>query len=220
VNLLNLDPDPERVASALSKQYGIALPQALSDVRAVVSSVRNLGAVRENKGRHPTVAGVTHVARSWWRQPWTLRLTIFEVTLVVAAIEVGLKLTDVSRLGSLLGVPLGTDEVPPPAAGPDDLSGLSERKRRAYWSVDWVMQRWLYDGTCLRRALALGWMLRDRHPVLRLGMIDNAEMVAHAWIEVDGKAFGAQEVKSAFVSGHAGSRGSGSWQKPADPKSS
>jgi hypothetical protein len=184
----------------LSRRFGISLEQALGDVGAVVAAVKGMSAPRTSRGRRPTVAGVRVVTRSWLRQSWRYRLAIFEVALVVAVIEIGLKLRNVSQLARLMGVPLATSESPQPAIGPDDLRGLTEREQRLYWAMSWVMARWLYDGTCLRRALVLGWFLRRRQPVLRLGMLDHDATIAHAWIEVGDRAFNAQPVTSIFSS--------------------
>jgi len=203
VELLNDDPDQAHAASSLSKRFGIGFDQALADVGAVVENVRSLSAARMGRGRRPTVTGFLAVARSWLRQPWRTRITIIEVATVVLCIELGLKLTDVSRLARRLHVPLASDSSAVPIAGPDDVSGLSLRERRVYWSVNWVMARWLFDGTCLRRALTFGWFLRRREPVLRLGMIDDEGHVAHAWIEVGGQAFDTREITRTFVSGQA-----------------
>jgi hypothetical protein len=163
-----------------------------------------MSAPRMSRGRRPTVAGVRVVTRSWWHQSWLYRLAIVEVTLVVVVIEIGLKLTDVSRLARWMGVPLATDDAAPPAISPDDMRGLTERERRIHLALHWVMARWLYDGTCLRRALTLGWFLRRRGPVLRLGMLTEQGTVAHAWIEVEGRAFNAQPVTAIFSSGATG----------------
>lgn len=147
------------------------------------------------------MAGLRVVTRSWWRQAWRYRWACVEVTLVVIAIEIGLKVTDVAHLARWMGVPLSTEHVPPPAIGPDDVSGLTEHEQRLHWALCWVMARWIYDGTCLRRALAFGWVLRRRSPVLRLGMLDEVGVVAHAWIEVEGTVFNAQPVTGTFASG-------------------
>jgi Transglutaminase-like superfamily/Coenzyme PQQ synthesis protein D (PqqD) len=204
VELLNEDPDPARAAAVLSGQFGIPFEQALGDVGAVVAAVKGMSAPRTTRGRVPTVAGVRVVTRSWWRQSWRYRITSLEVSLVVMAIEIGLKLTDVSTLARLIGVPLATDESSPPAIGPDNLTGFTEREQRVHRALYWVMARWLYDGTCLRRALAFGWFLRRRGPVLRLGMLDDHGTIAHAWIEVEGRAFNAQPVTGTFVTGSSG----------------
>jgi hypothetical protein len=201
VDLLNDDPDPGHAAEALSRQFGVPFEQALADVGAVVAAVQGLSAPRTNRGRRPTVAGVRVVTQSWWRMSTRYRSTTVRVTLVVVAIEVGLRMVSVARLARWLRVPLDTDQSPPPLTGPDDLDGLSDAEERAHWAVRWVLARWLYDGTCLRRALALGFFLRSRHPVLRLGMVDEAGGVAHAWIEVGGRAFDTQPVTGTFSAG-------------------
>jgi hypothetical protein len=201
VDLLNDEPDPRHAAEALSRQFGVPFDQALGDVGAVAAAVQGMSAPRTNRGRRPTVAGVRVVTQSWWRMSARYRWTTAQVTLVVVAIEVGLKMVSVARLARCMQVPLATDQSAPPLAGPDDLAGLSDAEQRAHWAVRWVLARWLYDGTCLRRALALGFFLRRHHPVLRLGMIDEAGAVAHAWIEVGGQAFDAQPVIGTFAAG-------------------
>jgi hypothetical protein len=201
VDLLNEDPDPAHAASLLADRFGISRSQALTDVGGVIAAVKGLSAPRISRGRRPTIAGVRVVTRSWWHQSWRYRFTTVEVALVVMAIEVGLKVTDLSHLARWLGVPLATDQTSPPALAPDDLSGLSEHEIRLNWAIHWVMARWLYDGTCLRRALAFGWFVRRHHPVLRLGMLDHDSVIAHAWVEVDGKAFNAQPMTGVFVGG-------------------
>lgn len=204
VDLLNEDPDPAHAATALSHQFSIPFEQAIGDVGAVIAAVTGMSAPRTGRGRRPTVAGVRIVTRSWLQQSWRYRLTTVEVTAVVVLIELGLRLTDVSRLARWMRVPLATDEASPPAIAPDDVSGFTFAEQRAHWALFWVMERWLYDGTCLRRALALGWFLRRRSPVLRLGMLNESGTVAHAWIEVDGKAFNAQPVTGTFSAGITG----------------
>jgi coenzyme PQQ synthesis protein D (PqqD)/transglutaminase superfamily protein len=199
VELLNEDPDPSSVASALSEQFGIPYAQAFGDVGLVLASINGMAAPRIGRGRRPTWAGIRLVTRSWWRQSWRYRLVTVQVTAVVVFIEFGLRITNVARLARWMHIPLATNVAIPPEPVPDDLNVLTERERRAYWAVNWVMDRWLYDGTCLRRALTYGWFLRGRHPVLRLGMIDEGEAVAHAWIEVEGRTFGSQRVTGTFA---------------------
>jgi hypothetical protein len=200
VALLNENSDPNNAAAVLSNQFDISFTQALDDVIAVVVSVNDLAARRVSRLRRPSVAGTYIVFRAWWRQSRRYRLATLQVALMVMFVEVGLKVTDVARLARWMHVPLATDDSPLPAPGPDDMSGLSERELRVYWAINWVMVRWLYDGTCLRRALTFGWFLRGRHPVLRLGMIDEGDSMAHAWIEVEGRAFNSQTVTGSFAS--------------------
>ncbi len=206
VHLLNEAPDPRQAAEALARQFDVPFEQALGDVGVVAAAVQGMSAPRTNRGRRPTVAGARLVTQSWWRMPGRSRWTTVRVTLVFVAIEVGLKTVRLARLARWMQVPLATDHAPPPSAGQDDLTGLSAAEHRAYEAVCWVLSRWLYDGTCLRRALALGFFLRRHHPVLRLGMIDEAGAVAHAWIEVGGRVFDARAVTGTFAAGavHAG----------------
>jgi hypothetical protein len=204
VGLLNEDPDQELAARALAARYGIPLEQARADVASVVASVQGMTARRTSRGRRPTLIGVRVVAASWGRLTWRYRITTAWVTVIVVVIETGLKVTSVATLARWLQVPLATDNAPPPASGPDDLSDLTPAERRMYWSVHWVLSRWLYDGTCLRRALALGWFLRAHHPRLRLGVMDDEGTVAHAWIEVGGRAYNTQPVTKAFTHGGIG----------------
>jgi hypothetical protein len=85
---------------------------------------------------------------------------------------------------------------------PDEaLAILDDRELRALWAVGWVLERWLFDETCLRRSLAFGWFIRRRRPVLRLGMIDDREVIAHAWVEAQGRAFDSAAVTGTFASG-------------------
>jgi hypothetical protein len=204
VDLLNDDPDPRHAADALLRQFGVPFEQALGDVGAVVAAVQGMSAPRTSRGRRPTVAGVRVVTLSWWRMSARYRWTTVQVTLAVVAIELGLRVVSVARLARWMQVPLATEQAPPPLAGPDDLAGLSDAEQRAHWAVRWVLARWLYDGTCLRRALALGFFLRRHHPVLRLGMIDEVGAAAHAWIEFGGRAFDAQPVTGTFAAGAVG----------------
>jgi Transglutaminase-like superfamily len=135
---------------------------------------------------------------------------------VVIAVEIGLAVTSLPRLARWCGVPLATDR-DDPVLDVDNfaaLEALTAREQRAHWAVDWFLERWLFDGTCLRRSLAFGWFIRARRPVLRLGMIDDGGKVAHAWVEAEGRAFDAVQVTGAFVvdrstAGHAGSRAVG-----------
>jgi hypothetical protein len=201
VDLLNEDPDPRQAAEAIARQFGIPIDQALGDVGAVVAAVQGMSAPRTSRGRLPTVAGVRLVTQSWWRMPWRYRMTTVRAAVVVVAIEVGLAFVSVSRLARIMRVPLATDPAPPPLVGPDDLSALGPGEQRAHWAVQWVLARWVYDATCLRRALAFGWFIRRRSPVLRLGMLDEEGVVAHAWVEAEGRAFNASMVTGSFVAG-------------------
>jgi hypothetical protein len=202
VDLLNADADPHRAANALVTQFGISLEQARTDVAAVISSVQGFSAKRSGKARHPTLLGSRNVARSWRRMDGRTRRLALHVAAVVMAVEIGLAVTSVRRVAQWAGVPMSTDQTHPPTVQTEDgLSGLSEREMETYSVITWVLACWVYDGTCLRQALTLGWFLRRRHPVLLLGLIDDDEAIAHAWIEVEGTAINGRPESSTFVSG-------------------
>ena len=201
VDLLNEDPDPTRVAEVLVQNFGISFDRALNDVTTVISTVSDLSVEREGRGHLPTVGGARAVAGSCWRMPWHFKVLTVRVVGVVLIVEVGLKLLSLTKLARLMRVPIATDISSASVAGPEDLSALADREREAYWAVEWVLDRWFYDGTCLRRALAFGWFVRRFNPVLRLGMIEDGESTAHAWIELEGVAYNALRVTGSFVSG-------------------
>lgn len=85
-------------------------------------------------------------------------------------------------VAELEGSPLTTMEV----TREDDLSEQVVRARR---SVERLMRIWpLGAGPCLRESLVLGHLIRDRDPVLRIGVARHGyRMRAHAWIELDGQ---------------------------------
>jgi hypothetical protein len=203
VDLLNEDPDPDRAASELATRFGIPVEQALGDVYTVITAVHGQSASRIDRGRIPTATGVAAVARGWLRQPWAGRSATVQAALVVMVIEAGLAVSSLPTLAKFLGVPLATGQDAPPMDVDLDeaLAVLNDRELRAMWAVGWVLERWLFDETCLRRSLAFGWFIRRRRPVLRLGMIDDGETIAHAWVEAQGRAFDSAAVTGTFASG-------------------
>jgi hypothetical protein len=201
VDLLNHDPDPRRAAAELVSRFGIPLSSASADVEAVIAAVQDLSAPRIDRGRYPTLAGTRVVFKQWWRLPSAHRIATVRAVAIVLIAEVGLATLTLERLARLMGVPLSADRRGPPLASSEDLNRLSQPEQRAYWAVSWVLNRWLFDGTCLRQALAFGWFIRRRHPVLRLGMTDEDGTVAHAWVEAVGVAFNPSKVTDSFVTG-------------------
>ena len=81
---------------------------------------------------------------------------------------------------------------------PFDEGRLTERELLRFAARDWVLARWVYDATCLRRALVGGWILRHRHPELRIGLMEDDDVVAHAWLVVEGRSIGALSNVSNF----------------------
>jgi hypothetical protein len=201
VDHLTEDPDPAHAAQALALQFTIPFDQALADVHSVVDAVRGLSVRRVDRGRRPTLTGILDTVRAWLRQPWESRWSILRATVAVAVAEVGLAVTSLPRLARLMRVPLAGDRHVAIAEADNfgSLATLSPGEQRAHWAIDWVLARWLFDGTCLRRSLAFGWFIRRRRPILRLGMIDDGGTVAHAWVEAEGRIFDATAVTASFV---------------------
>lgn len=57
-----------------------------------------------------------------------------------------------------------------------------------------------FNGTCLRRALVMADILRERKPILRVGVAkEQGEVFAHAWIEIDGVAIDAMRDRTYHV---------------------
>jgi Transglutaminase-like superfamily/Coenzyme PQQ synthesis protein D (PqqD) len=201
VQLLNEDSDPLHAAGELVARFGIDPDRASADVESVMAAVQGLTAPRVDKGRYPTLRGTRISVNHWWRLPYRHRLAVVQATVAVGLVEIGLATVNLSRLSRLLRVPLSADRRATPLPPPEDLSMLSEREQRAFWSVRWVLDRWLFDGTCLRQALAFGWFIRRHDPVLRLGMTEEDDAIAHAWVEAEGVAFNATPVTEEFVAG-------------------
>jgi hypothetical protein len=135
--------------------------------------------------------------------------TIYATALVVTA-EVLLRLEPIDRVSRRLRAPLsdGSDDVDLP---PLDGSCLTDRERRLLSALAWVQRAWLFDATCLRRALAAGWVLRRRKPRLCLGLSDTDEVLAHAWLVLEGRSLdglpGAPLFKRSEHRGGAGVHG-------------
>jgi hypothetical protein len=201
VELLNEDPDPRHASNELVARFGIDPARAWADVEAVIAAVQGLTAARVDRGRHPTLKGTLVNVKWWWRLPFRHRAAVVQATGVVLIVEIGLASLSLSRLASLMQVPLSADRRGAPLPPPDDLRVLRDSEQRAFWAVRWVLDRWLFDGTCLRQALAFGWFIRRHGPVLRLGMTEDEGAIAHAWVEADGVAFNATPVTEGFVTG-------------------
>jgi hypothetical protein len=207
VNLLSETRDPGETAARVAARFDIPIDRATADVGAVVMSLSTLRAARASQARRPTASGTLQVVRAWWRVPWPRRLAVLKVTGLVVLVEAGLRTTDVGRLASRLHVPLAAHSAvvqPGPAA---DGSQLSNQEALGLWATDWVLDRWLYDGTCLRQALVTGYLLRRHHPELHLGLIGEGP-ISHAWVEAEGMAFNTEPVTGRFTAFGATSHGS------------
>lgn len=128
---------------------------------------------------------------------WSLSLadlfTLARMLGLATIIELGLRTVRLTRLATVLGVTLDWSSDPPPAPGIPTSLGTDER--REVTNVLRVMRHWPFaEGTCLRQSLMLGRVLKNHDPVLRIGVKGrDGEIVAHAWIELDGVALGGQD---------------------------
>jgi hypothetical protein len=72
-----------------------------------------------------------------------------------------------------------------------ETSDLSQREVIELTAANWVLRRWIYDATCLRRSLVLGRVLRRHHPILCFGVVEDGDVLAHAWLALDNATIGA-----------------------------
>lgn len=185
VDLLAAHGSEEAASAALAACYGLPPDRAVADVRGVVERLSSRRPARREGGR-PSPIFVGRLAVQWVRLPHRRRLTAAGMLLLLGVVEAGLRRTDVVRLASALGVPLaGGAGDPPPCS---DLSELPPTQCRRMLALDWALGRWWVPATCLRRALATGFVLRRRSPVLRLGMTADG-VTAHAWVEAGGRSY-------------------------------
>lgn len=112
---------------------------------------------------------------------------VLAVTFYMAVAELGVRLVKLPRLTGWLGIAIGTSAEEPSVTSAD-ASALRYRDLALLRAVSAVAPKWPFaDGPCLRQALVAGWILRRRRPTLRLGVArGNDQVLAHAWIEVDG----------------------------------
>jgi Transglutaminase-like superfamily/Coenzyme PQQ synthesis protein D (PqqD) len=205
VDLLVQHGSCARAAGALAERYGISLERASADVAAVVATIEGLRATRRSFPRRPTVAGALAEVRRWWRLPVRLRLDAVQACGVVLCVEAGLHTMDLERLARMAGVPMAAGaHLGEPSEDP--WARLTDREQRIYLAANWVLDRWIYDGTCLRRALVTGHFLRKRGPRLHLGLAGDGS-TSHAWIEAQGMVFNSEPVSAPYVRLDAASHG-------------
>ncbi|MGI8457568.1 MAG: lasso peptide biosynthesis B2 protein [Propionibacteriaceae bacterium] len=143
----------------------------------------------------PAVRAARLVARVRVRQ-WP---AVLHVVGLWAVVELGLRVSSLPRLAATLGVPLALsvpeiDDAPRPRWEQAELDAMSLALK--------VLRRRPFDGTCLRRSLVVGHLIRHRAPRLCLGAKKIAGQVsAHAWLEID-RAFVDVEEPDSFVPEH------------------
>lgn len=106
---------------------------------------------------------------------------------VACATEIGLRTLPLPRLSRLMGAPLAVGEAgqQPKQMPSGSRVTLTPRQRRQVRTALRLLKRWPLGDTCLRQALVSGYLLRDRHPVLHVGVAKlDGEVRAHAWLTV------------------------------------
>lgn len=122
-----------------------------------------------------TVAGLG--PRGWSR--------VLTTSVVAWRIERSLAREPLDRTTERFGVRLSFDA---PARVTGDIS-FDEREAADIRIALRVISHRPFNGTCLRRALVMGDILRSRDPLLRVGVAkEGGRVQAHAWIEIDGVA--------------------------------
>jgi Transglutaminase-like superfamily len=181
------DKGPAEATATLAVRHGQPIEVVEADVERVLSTIRQSSVAPTARGRHPSLKGSAGVARAWLRLPLSQKVAAAYATVLVVAVEILIHLSSVDQASQWLRVPLdgSTDVDELPTLDP---SALTARERELLGALAAVQRRWLFDATCLRRALASGWVLRRRHPRLCLGLAGSDKALAHAWLIVDGHA--------------------------------
>jgi Transglutaminase-like superfamily len=128
---------------------------------------------------------------SWWALTLGEKVELAHVVLLAMAAEIAVKLFSLPRLASLLGIELvNGDRVGRQDAREAVRMDRATVEKRARM-VDRVYRHWPRKGSCLRRAVVLGYRIRRASPTLLFGVArEGSDIRAHAWIEIDGKAVG------------------------------
>jgi hypothetical protein len=122
---------------------------------------------------------------------------------VAVFVEIGLRVTTLSRLARILRVPLATGQqasatAPQPGGNPAALPAWARRRIRA---TRWMLHRWPFGDTCLRQALVSGQRVRELNPLLHVGVTKlDGEVRAHAWLVVSGVVVDPMRAASSYLS--------------------
>jgi hypothetical protein len=123
---------------------------------------------------------------------------VVRVGAVLAAVATLLRIRGLTPAARTLGVPISFDPEPAADLGPEPSLSEGERRRAALLVA--LVRRVYGDAGCLRQSLALGWMLRAHHPVVRIGVRPSpGEPSLHAWVELGGRAVGRGRGFAPFV---------------------
>jgi len=126
--------------------------------------------------------------RAFRRLPRAERRATVRAALTVARVECALRRRPLPLVVEGLGFRLGDG---PEGSETGERPHLDEAERRRVRATRRVLG---LSGRpqCLRTSLVLGHLLRDRAPILRIGVAPGADGVrAHAWPEIDGHVLDA-----------------------------
>jgi hypothetical protein len=132
--------------------------------------------------------------------------TTLHAVVVLAVVEVLIRWMPLPRLSRMLGVRLDVSS----QGGDADQMRLGElppRARRQVRCANRVADVWPFSkGPCLRRSLIAGHLLRRNDPALRIGLAGSGdELLAHAWIEIDGRPLESIDAYEPFQQSTGGS---------------
>ena len=179
-------------AAVLADRYSLDVGVANVDVESVLDRIGGAQASKDRSMRRPRARGAARVARQWGRLQGPAKLAVMKTTALVVAVELALRRFPIDAIARHIGAPLADVKGNSAPCGAEfDLTGLSDQENVLLAAADWTLARWVFDATCLRRALLYGWVLRSHRPELRIGLMAEAEVLAHAWLVIDGCALGA-----------------------------
>jgi hypothetical protein len=142
------------------------------------------------------------LARRAWRAlrlPPRELLTTLHALGILIVVELLIRWISLPRLSRTLGVEVNLQ---PARSDAEQLlvGELPERARRQLRSTRRVADAWPFSrGPCLRRALVGGHLIRRLHPSVRLGVAGEGDtLLAHAWLEIDGRPLEAVAQFNAF----------------------
>lgn len=128
--------------------------------------------------------------------PWSLRYEYAVVLALACLTEAALRFIPLTAVAPLLGV-----SVRPEHGRTQTLDALPPWALSRVRVVRVVMARWPVDGVCLRSSLVTGQRLRSLQPALRVGVArSEAEVRAHAWLEVGGRSLDPMSARFAALS--------------------
>jgi hypothetical protein len=130
---------------------------------------------------------IAHLFGGVRRLSWADRVEFVHAVLIVGCVEVGLRASSLPRILKVLRVN-GEFEVQQRGSPMEDSlpSWALRRIELARLALRWAPTR----STCLRIALVSASRLRRLDPKVRIGVARGEEgILAHAWLEIDGRYF-------------------------------